>query len=157
MDLILDILISKNDVNKLNIEEMLVEWGDETFSRNPKEFRFQSSVFFQECENEDYYKKIIGKEIDQYNFMALTLQGENLMDLEFMVNRNDDYNSEDSEIVSLIYELYKTLDTFCIILLLNEEQIDERYLLNDVEQAVDIFSKSLNWESPKGIIISKGL
>lgn len=70
------------------------------------------------------------------------------------MNKNQKANNE---LIKLFYELYKELDTFCIILLLDEEQIDEKYELADVDQAINIFLESLNWGSPKGIVISKGL
>jgi len=157
MDLILDILIPKKDINKLNIEEILVEWGGETFSQDPKKYKFQSSVFFQEYDNWNYYKKIVGNNLEQYDFIAFTLQGESLTDLEFMVNNHEQNQKANNELIELFYELYKALDTFCIILLLDEEQIDEKYELADVDQAINIFLESLNWGSPKGIVISKGL
>jgi len=74
-----------------------------------------------------------------------------------MVNRNKDYKQEDSELIVLLNEMYESLDMFCIILLLNEEQIDEKYTITESKQAVDVFLQSLNWESPRGILISKGV
>ena len=46
-----------------------------------------------------------------------------------MVNRNKDYKQEDSELIVLLNEMYESLDMFCIILLLNEEQIDEKHTI----------------------------
>ena len=156
MDFIFDIVVSKESIYELNIKEILVEWNGQIFSQDPRKFQFQSSLFFQECKNESYYKKILGKNLKEKDFLSFTLQGDSLRNLEFMVNRKDNLKKEDCEIIDLFYELYKKLDRFYILLLRDEECIDDIYHISDVEQAITIFLKSLSWISPKGIIISKG-
>lgn len=156
MDFIFDIVISKESIYELNIKEILVEWNGQIFSQDPRKFQFQSSLFFQECKNESYYKKILGKNLKEKDFLSFTLQGDSLRNLEFMVNHKDNLKREDCEIIDLFYELYKKLDRFYILLLRDEECIDDIYHISDVEQAITIFLKSLSWNSPKGIIISKG-
>ena len=41
MDLILDILIPKDDLYKVSLTEILVEWGGEKFSQNPKKYHYK--------------------------------------------------------------------------------------------------------------------
>lgn len=157
MDYILDILVPKKDIDKLGIEEMFVEWGGEEFSQDPKKFKYQTTLFFQEHKNLKYYEKILKADLKLFEFVALTLRGDSLSNLEFMVNRNKNYRLEENELINFIYKLYKVIDIFCILLLLNEDQIDEQYNIVNDEEAIKIFTKSLKWESPKGIIISKGM
>lgn len=154
MDLILDILIPKNSFNMLNLDEIFVEWGGEKFSQNPKKYQFQSKVFFHENTEMSYYKNILGDIQDVYDYVALTLEGKSLSELEFMVNNND-FREYRSELISLFYELYNLIDTFCIIKFLNEGDIDNKYILANANEAVDVFINSLDWNSPKGIVISK--
>lgn len=154
MDLILDILIPKNSFDKLNLTEIFVEWGGEKFSQNPKKYQFQSTVFFHENTEMSYYQDIMGDVEDVYDYIALTLEGKSLSELEFIVN-NKDFREYKSEVISLFYELYNSFDTFCIIKFLNEEDIDNKYILANANEAVDIFINSLDWDSPKGIVITK--
>lgn len=156
MDLILDILIPQKDIAKLSVEELFVEWGGEIFSQDPKKFKYKTSLFFQEHINIKYYEKILESKLT-HDFIALTLQGECLYNLEIMVNSSKNCTKEDSELISFIYELYKVIDNFYIILLLNEDQIDEQYNIGNADDATKIFINSLNWETPKGIIISKSI
>lgn len=154
MDLILDILIPKDSFNLLNLTEIFVEWGDEKFSQDPRKYHYKSKLIFHEHNKMSYYKKILKEDLDVYDCIALTLEGNCLSELETMVN-NQDYRKEKSGLLSLFYEMYDKLDTFCIIKFLNEEDIDDRYLLSNANDAVDIFIRSLNWDSPRGIIIIK--
>jgi len=43
------------------MEEVLVEWGGEKFSQEPKQYTFKSSVRFEEYKNTNYYERIVGK------------------------------------------------------------------------------------------------
>ncbi len=38
MDYILDILLPKNELSKINLSELLVEWGGKKFSQNPPRY-----------------------------------------------------------------------------------------------------------------------
>lgn len=154
MDLILDILILKNKLDRLKLTEVFVEWGGEKFSQTPKKYKFQSTVFLSENNEISYYQDIIGDELDIYDYIALTLDGESLSELEFMVNSKE-FRKDKSEVISLFYELYNRLDTFFIIKFINEESIDNKYIVTNAEDAIDTFINSLKWDSPKGIVIRK--
>ena len=154
MDLILDILIPKNKLDRLKLTELFVEWGDEKFSQDPKRYRFQSTVLFYENNEISYYQDIIEDELDIYDYIALTLDGKSLSELENMVN-NKEFRKDRNELISLFYEMYNSLNTFAIIKFLNEEYIDNKYIVTNADDAIDIFIDSLKWDSPKGIVIIK--
>lgn len=154
MDLILDILIPKDDLYKVSLTEILVEWGGEKFSQNPKKYHYKSKLVFHENTDMSYYHNIVDEDIEVHDYIALTLEWRFLSELEFAVN-NQNFRKENSELLSLFYKMYDKLNTFCIIKFLNEEDIDDRYLLSNADDAVEIFIRSLNWDSPRGIIIIK--
>lgn len=154
MDLILDILIPKDNLDKINLTEIFVEWGGEKFSQNPKKYHYKSKLIFHENTEMNYYHNIVENDVDVYDCIALTLEWIYLSELEVAVN-NKDFRKEKSDLLSLFYEMYDKLNTFCIIKFLNEEDIDDRYLLSNANDAVNIFIRSLYWDSARGIIIIK--
>lgn len=48
MEWIFLILIPKNDLEKIGLEEILAHWGEETFSQEPRKFKFKSKIVFHE-------------------------------------------------------------------------------------------------------------
>lgn len=46
MNSILDILVSKNEFDNLGLVELLSGWGDETFSKEPPQYTYNSKYFF---------------------------------------------------------------------------------------------------------------
>ena len=154
MDLILDILIPKNKLDRLKLTEVFVEWGDERFSQDPKMYSFQSTVLFYENNEISYYQDIIGDELDIYDYVVLTLDGKSLSELENMVNSKE-FRKDKSELIYLFYEMYNLLNKFAIVKFLNEESINDKHIVVNADDAIDIFINSLKWNSPKGIVIIK--
>lgn len=166
MDIILDILIRKSDLNKININEILVDWGGEKFSQVPKKYKYKSSIEFHEHETLSYYNDIVENNLNISEYIALTLEGESLYKLECVINddmriRENEYidyrkfRNDADELISFIDDLYKKLDSFAIISLLNEEDIYDRYIIRNKNDAIDILKKSLSWNDPRGIVIIK--
>lgn len=155
MDLTLDILIKKSDINRLNISEIFKEWGGEKLSQEPKKYIYKSSLVFRECNDMTYYKRILSDDFNLDDFLMLILEGESLNNLEFDVNSEsgDEYKSD---VISFIRELYKSLDVFYINKLIDDEKISDIHSINDVDEAIQVFLSSLNLNSPKGIIIVRG-
>lgn len=48
MDYILDILLPKSEISKINLSEILVEWGARKFSQNPPRYTNKSKLLFTE-------------------------------------------------------------------------------------------------------------
>ncbi|MDQ2088251.1 hypothetical protein RBH29_17645 [Herbivorax sp. ANBcel31] len=156
MDLILDILLRKEDFKKLNIIELFNEWGGEKIPHEPRKYKFNSKLVFHLNIDINYYSNIIQDDIDVEEFISLSLEGNSLLELEIMVNKGKKHLPE-SELIIFLNELYNSLEEVCIVKLLNEERIDEKHIINDTKKAIDVFINSLDWKSPKGIVITKRL
>jgi len=154
MDYMFCVLIPKSDLIKTNLVEILAEWGGEVFSQNPRKYKFESKMVFREIADMNYYQRIIGSELNVYDWTALYLEGNIIKSLEWVVN-NQEIKIKENELITFIYELYKSMDTFCIINEIEDECIDKKYFVTNENEAVDIFIDSLRWTSPKGIAIIK--
>lgn len=155
MDYTFDLLIPKIDLEKTKLDEILVEWGGEVFSQEPKKYKFESELIFREITEMNYYQRIIGNDFNAHNCVALYLEGNNLKDLEWIVNNNQANMIKENKLIKLISELYETLDTFCIINKIDDEFIGKKCFVSNVNEAIDIFVNSLKWTSPIGIVIIK--
>lgn len=154
MDSMFCILIPKSNLNKLNISERKVEWEGEIFSQEPPKFKFQTSIFFYQTTEISYFQRIVEDKLDLCDYTGLVLEGEGLRELEFMVN-NKEFSECNSELLSFFYELYDSLDTFCIINSPDDENIEDIFTVLDATEAIKVFTGSLNWTSSKGIVIIK--
>lgn len=154
MDYMFSVIIPKSSLIKTNIVEIIAKWGGEIFPRNPREFKYDLELDFREIVDLDYFQGIIGREFYVADCVALYLQDNNVQRLEFIANKQK-LKMHDNKVIKLIYELYSALDTFCIINEIEDERIDKKYFITNAKEAVNIFISSLNWSSPKGIIIIK--
>lgn len=154
MDKNLDFLIPRSDIDKVNIVEMLNEWERKMFSQEPKKYSFLSNVFFHEQTNMEYYKGMVEDELDINQYIALCLEGDSLSELEFMVNQGKYCKKIHNELINFIYELFRSLNLFYIILSLDDEGIDYKYVFSNADEAIQVLLNSLDWNSPKGIVIS---
>lgn len=59
MNYILDILLSKCEINKINLSELLVEWRKEKFVQIFHKYTTNSKLFFIECIDKDYYERFL--------------------------------------------------------------------------------------------------
>lgn len=152
MSSIVDILIKKHELHRVNIEECFIEWGEEELSQNPRKYIYNSTLVFHENTNMDYYADIVEGELDVRGFTSLTLEGDKLEELDRLVNSGKDITYT-NDLIAFINELYKQLNTFCIIKFRCEECIDEICVMNEATKAVKIFMDSLKRSFPKGIAI----
>ncbi len=152
MDYILDILISKDDINQLNLSESLIEWGGELLSQDPPKYSNNSKLSFEEYKDIQYYERFIGSNFDIENCIALHLEGMHLLDLELLIN-NKSQEIVSTELISFLVDLLK-LDVFAILLIRDEECIDKKYKINKKEELVDVICNSLNWSNPEGVLIT---
>lgn len=150
MDYILDILLPKNELCKINLSELLVEWGGEEFSQDPPRYTNNSKLFFTEYMDKEYYKRFLGNQYPIDKFIALHLE-ESLLDLELSINNKGDFL--DNEIMSFLTELLE-LETFVILLIRDEEWVDEKYKISRKEELQTIIYDSLSWSNPKGVVIT---
>lgn len=151
MDFIMDIIILRSELDKLNINEEYVEWGGERFSQEPRKYAYNIALKFYECKD-SYYQRVI-EEYDGEKYIVLTLDEQKLSSLYDEINKGKDVMQDD--LILFFNTLYNNLDKFHIFLYRDEECIDERYLINDVQKFVDLFCGSLNKMTPQGISVSK--
>ena len=150
MDCILDILLKKSEMNKLNLSEVLVTWGGERFHQDPPKFISDSGLLFTESTDKEYYRKLIGNYKDIDDLLVLHFD-DALLDLEFAVNREGDvWNNKIMIFLSQMLEL----ETFIILLIRDEEEIDEFYKIRSKDELESLLCNSLSWETPKGILIT---
>lgn len=150
MNYILDILLPKSEMNKINLSELLVEWGGEKFSQTPQKYTNNSKIFFTECTDKEYYERFLGTQYPIAQSIALHLEG-TLLDLELLINNKKDFLN--NEVMILLTELIK-LEKFAILLIRDEESIDKKYKISRKEELQTIIYDSLSWDNPKGVIIT---
>lgn len=71
-----------------------------------------------------------------------------------MVNQGKYCKKIHNELINFIYELFRSLNLFYIILSLDDEGIDYKYVFSNADEAIQVLLNSLDWNSPKGIVIS---
>lgn len=152
MSFILDILLSKSSFNKMHLTEVLVTWGEESFSQTPRKYEYKSTLIFHENTDINYYKKIWGESVN--NCTVLTLEGQHLSELEYFVN-SEKQEQANNVIIEFLSELYNTGVSFSILLLRDEECIDNKYIINNMNELINVFCNSLSWNSPEGVVITK--
>lgn len=157
MDFMLDILLPKKEINKLDIKEFLFEWGGEEFSQDPPIYKNDTGLEFKQMQDLGYYercfKKYIEEDLDIHKYISLTLCGDYVSDLEFAVNKKNKNANADTMLKFL--EKLSDLENFAIFLIRDEEEIDARYRVNTKEDLTRIFCNCLNWDSPEGALITK--
>lgn len=151
MDYILDVLISKDDINQLNLSESLFAWGGELHSQDPPQYTNNSQLVFEEYKDKQYYERFMGRDLYIENCIALHLKGTHLIDLEFLINNRKEISN--TELVLFLINLLK-LKEFAILLLRDEEFVDEKYKINNSMELDNILHNCLNWSAPKGALIT---
>ncbi len=85
MDFLLDIVIPKDEIKKIDLEEQLVEWDGMLFSQEPARF-ISKNLVFEKLTNLKYYSDILGKNLDEQKYSAFIYKGNELSKLEFLAN-----------------------------------------------------------------------
>lgn len=153
MDYTLDIIIPKDEIETIELREQFVEWGDNIFPYEPPKYKGDSNLVFEQVEDIKYYSEILGISIENGNYMALVLKGEELLDLEFIINRQKE-KVNNNTLVLFLMKLYK-LREFYIILLREDEMIKEKYAVEKKEEIRNILCECLQWSKPNDILITK--
>lgn len=157
MYFILDVLIKKDEISKMDLSELLVEWGGESFSQSPAKYKNKSELVFEEFLDlnyyKDYYYRFLDKDFDKENYVAFRLLGSHMFDLERQVNNTVD-DLSNNNVMLFLRELFN-LNYFTIFLIRDEECIDNKYLVTDTSEFIKIFCNALNRTSPEGIVVTK--
>lgn len=152
-----NVCIKTNNLKKVKMEERLVEWGGELFSREPPQYEYNGTLIFDEFINNNYLKKyysrIIDGDFDLDKYRTFRLLGEDLLEIEKLVNANN-AEIENHELYKFLTNLF-SIDDFIIFLIRDEEEIDEKYKVTTKEELLDVFCNCFKWDSPKGALITK--
>ena len=152
MDYILDIIIPKKEIELVNMNEKLFEWGDSVYSCEPLQYVTDSNIIFEQVENIQYYNRIVGENIPN-DMIVLNLKSDILFDLEYAVN-NDEATLKKNELYNFLVELFR-LSKFYIFLIREDEKVKERYEIATKEEIGVRLSNSLRWSDPKDVFLFK--
>ncbi|MHC5215481.1 hypothetical protein ACYSNR_02365 [Enterococcus sp. LJL128] len=155
MDFLLDILIPESELYGVELQELLLAWGEETFSQDPREYRFGRSLHFKEVKGFDrYFQKTFQQSYDEEVYLALHLQSSHLQELQFRICKNGamDYSNE---LIQFVQKLYQHVPNFFLLLELCDELSDGPYDTENAEEAIYLLNESLSLVSGKGVIITR--
>jgi len=133
--------------------------GGEFFSQEPRKYKNNSGLVFEEFSDLNYYKEYYGRflendlEIDKY--ISLRLLGTHVFDLELILNKSN-ADISNNGIILLLQDLCR-LDSFAIFFIRDEECIDIRKKVDTEDELINVICSSLNWESPKGVLLTKNI
>jgi hypothetical protein len=160
MDFTLDVLILKKDICSVGLNKQLITWGDEEFSQEPPRYTNDSKLFFERSGNLEYYKEYFNKFIPDNiaidEFEALRLIGNNMFELERLINYKQEpiKNLLNNEVIVFLSRLSK-LDSFVIFLIRDEEYIDGQYRLQNDSELVNIIYDCISYSISRGLVITK--
>lgn len=157
MNFILDILLPEHELNKLNMKEFLFEWGEELFSQDPPIYKNDTGLEFKQMQDLRYYQRYFqeysGEDFDRNQYIALTLCGDYVSDLEAAINKK--YKNAKADMMLTFLEKLYELGSFAVFLIRDEEEIDKWYQIRTKEEFLNTFCNCLKWESLEGAIITK--
>ncbi len=158
MNFTLDIFIKESDLKFINITEVLVEWGDEVFSKTPQEYEYKSSLFFERNIDIGYYKKhyenLIGNDFNIDNYLSLRLLGNHMSNLDMLINIHDEQLSE-NPVIEFMNQLIKLRSFAVFIEDEDDELINKKCVIHSYKEMIDVICYHLNWNVSQGILIIK--
>ena len=152
MDYVLDIIIPKKEIESVELNEKMIEWGNYVYSFEPPQYITDSNIIFEQIENTQYFSKMVEEEFTD-DIIVLGLKSEMLYDLEYAVN-NDKSMLEQNILLIFLHKLFK-LSEFYILLVREDEKVKERYeVVTKEEMNIRLF-ESLKWSNPKDVLLFK--
>ena len=152
MDYVLDIIIPKKEIESVELNEKMIEWGNYVYSFEPPQYITDSNIIFEQIENTQYFSKMVEEEFTD-DIIVLGLKSEMLYDLEYAVN-NDKSMLEQNILLIFLHKLFK-LSEFYILLVREDEKVKERYeVVTKEEMSIRLF-ESLKWSNPKDVLLFK--
>lgn len=140
-------------MKKVDLEEQLIEWGGEMFSQEPVKYIGRKKLVFEQLTSLKYHCKLLGDNLNEKKYCALVFKGEELSKLEFIINRRE--KDLESDLLYLFLKSLITLSSFYIFLVREDEDIKERYEIENGKELRNVLCKSLSWITPKDIVILK--
>ena len=150
MDYFLDILIPKKELGTVKLNEKLFEWGEGGYSYYPPQYISDSDIIFEQIEDVQYFNKIIGEELTD-DTIVLHLKSDIFYDLEYAVN-NFELKLEENLLLKFLNKLIE-LSYFYILMVREDENIKESYIISTKEEISIRLSDSLRWSNPKDVLL----
>ncbi|MBU9980538.1 hypothetical protein KTP48_17720 [Proteus mirabilis] len=150
MCLFFDLLIPKIiNINKLGIDEELIQWGDEFFSQEPKKFLWKNQYkFTQYSSNEPFLIRKLGHKINLDDFYLYLLDNAS----DYLVP-NDMQCNENKEFYSFLSSLINSNVDFYIILHHDDDKNVIYENVNKLQKMIHLINENINTENT--LIISK--
>ena len=152
MDYFLDILIPKKELGTVKLNEKLFEWGEGGYSYYPPQYISDSDIIFEQIEDVQYFNKIIGEELTD-DTIVLHLKSDIFYDLEYAVN-NFELKLEENLLLKFLNKLIE-LSYFYILMVREDENIKESYIISTKEEISIRLSDSLRWSNPKDVLLDR--
>lgn len=152
MDYVLDIIIPRQEIQTVNLNEKLIEWGDNVYSCEPPLYETDTNIIFEKIEDIQYFNKVIGKELKD-DTIVLHLKSDIFFDLQYDLN-NSDAMLEKNILFDFLTKLIK-LSEFYILMVREDETVKECYSISTKEEISIRLSDSLKWTNPKDILLFK--
>ncbi|MCR5528765.1 MAG: hypothetical protein K6F49_06070 [Saccharofermentans sp.] len=151
MEYYFEIYFDVNCLDLLGIEEQCVNWSGIEYSQDPPVYKTSSGLMFEKIMHNNF-KLVTGEDLPG-NYIGLVLRGNSLHELSTQINLNTCVNNP---VLRFIGNLNERLG-YILLLCRVEERISERYSLEDNNDVINLVVKSLDWNTPKDIVIHKKL
>ncbi|PHM35787.1 hypothetical protein Xmau_04446 [Xenorhabdus mauleonii] len=154
MDILFELFLPKNiEPESFGLKEILVEWAGEEYSQDPKKYQWNDVVIFEEYKDTVSYNKLIGNEVTLTNYDSYTLKGDSINQLQELIVNNKP--SKNNHIYLFFNEFLRNLSSWVVVTLIDYDQFDKIYKVNDVDDAFYLLEKSCHPEKPEGIALIK--
>ena len=153
LDYELDLIIQRECLSKMQLTEVLHEWGGVMYPSVPAEYASSYGIYFYEVEDIEYFKRLMGKDISD-SFIILHLKSDLVFELDYTINRDPDKLNENN-LLSFIKHL-SDLPEFYLLLVREDERISDVYEINTSEDIVVALTKCFDWNNPRDVLICKG-
>jgi hypothetical protein len=157
MDIFFDLILENNiDLKNYGFEEILIYWGDETFSHTPPKYRIEENLIFVKNTSPPSYEKLLPIIYSQYSMFSLADQS--IYTIENLVNGG--LSIENNQLTTFIRKCLPLFNSWAVVLSLDEDVLNgitNILEITDETQLVLEIERSVNWESGEGFIAFKNL
>ncbi|CDL85123.1 hypothetical protein [Xenorhabdus szentirmaii] len=154
MDILFELFLPKEiNIESLGLKEVFVEWAGERYSQEPKKFQWNDSLIFEEYKDTAGYHNIIGNDIILEESRCYTLQGNALNQFQALICEERDLANHG--ICLFFNEFIAKITNWIILILIDYDQFDKIYNINDINEAFYLLERSLHPENIEGIALVK--
>ncbi len=154
MEISFELFLPKDvDLTMLEMKESYVTFGGEIYSQCPAIFEWNKTLSFSEHAEMAIYERLLGAYVPLADYCVYILKGNALSDLEWCVNNELDV--ENNDIFRFINTFLCKIERWAILTLIDCDQHDVTYQVDNEQQALVHMINSLRWNDPKGMLLIK--